>query len=474
MPYLRCYNKTGTLVEIDNDADPASLPNEAVTINIENGRLMFGRGFNYETLARLIRSAPKTLDKITITDEPSVLTPAYLVFLAATFSKTDCLVLDSCICHPAEIGCLVAGLTQPDGIRELQLLLPMTIFPNHLFLMIIQAVSFSSSLEKLDFRATNVMTEDNLGELLIEALGTNLSLKTLTLQLDWGDPNQSHLEQAFHAVVLNNRINDLSLECSLFSAYHQSLDQEVLMDVLCRQECTIEKLRLADIELEGEAGTLQVTDDANNIPKNTSLKDLTILLGRLDCSQATAIVRRFTSLHSVNLGGNNLQSISMFNDLLVSNQLQSLVVYNNGVDEAEMKTFLLQLPTTRSLQNLELGSCLFPTGVSKSCVGLLEDCLSRNTSLERLKIDYETEDEEWAEYYDDTFSIPLSLNRAGRQYLQDDAGVQLPAKLWPLILQRAGKISYYCVFDDAWKHPTMTSTRVDVVYWLLRERILIS
>ena len=100
--------------------------------------------------------------------------------------------------------------------------------------------------------------------------------------------------------------------------------------------------------------------------------------------------------------------------------------------------------------------------------------MSRNTTLERLKIHYGTEDEEWEEYYDDTFSVPLSLNRAGRQNLENDAAVELPTNLWPLILQRAGKISYYCVFDDQWKDPTMTHRRVDVVYWLLRERIFIS
>jgi hypothetical protein len=399
-----------------------------------------------------------------------------MIFLAATFNKTDCLALESCLCHSAEIGCLVAGLTQPDGLRELHLNLPAVVtLRNHLFLMLLQAISFSSSLEKLYLTAENDMTEDNLANRLIEAIGTNRSLKTLHLQLFWGDPDQSHLEQTFHAVVLNDRVKDLSMQCSPFTGYIQSLDQEVLMDVLCRQECTIEKLRLVNIELVQEEDTTHVPNDSNDdIPKNTSLKDLTIILGRLDCSQATAIARRFTSLHCLDLSENHLQTISMFMDLLVKSQLQSLNVYRNEVDEADMKSFLMRLPETRSLQNLELGTHLFPTGISKACIGLLEDCMSRNTTLERLKIHYGTEDEEWEEYYDDTFSVPLSLNRAGRQNLENDAAVELPTNLWPLILQRAGKISYYCVFDDQWKDPTMTHRRVDVVYWLLRERIFIS
>ena len=66
----------------------------------------------------------------------------------------------------------------------------------------------------------------------------------------------------------------------------QSVDQEVFMGALSRQECSIEKLRLIDIELLRETVAIQVPDDSNGIPKNSSLNDLTITKGRLGCSQA--------------------------------------------------------------------------------------------------------------------------------------------------------------------------------------------
>ncbi|CAJ1966502.1 unnamed protein product [Cylindrotheca closterium] len=473
MPYLRCYNKIGTLVEIATDADHVSLPNEVVSIVIENGgeENMHGIQIHYEALSRLLLSQPRKLDKITIR-ERAILPPANLVFLAATFNKTNCLMLQQCLCHPAEIGCLVAGLTQADGPRELHLNLLLDDIPNHLFLMVLQAISFSPSLEKLDLIANNDMTEDNLAAGLIGAITTNRSLNALILGLRWGHPSQQIMQHVFRAAARTGRVKNLSIWYASVFGPRQSLDHEAFMEALCHQECKIEMLRLMYIDLVREPNSLQMPHDSNATTNNTSLKDISIVSGRLDCSQASAIVRRFSSLRSVELRRNDLQTISMFNDLLVQNQLQSLVLENSQVNEADVKSFLMKLPATRSLRNLHLLGNNFPT--SKSCVELLENCITRNTSLERMtKCEVRDCDEDWKEYYKRSFSVPLSLNRAGRRHLQNDAGAELPANLWPLILQRAGKISYYGAFDQ-WQRPTMTSTRADAVYWLLTERILMS
>ncbi|CAJ1966500.1 unnamed protein product [Cylindrotheca closterium] len=466
MRLIRCYDKAGKYVKFVNSVD-ASFPNRVVSIKLINNR--FGNGIDYEALSVLLRTAPQKFDKITIINEAS-LSPAYLAFLVAAFNKTNCLVLKSCLRSEAEFSCLVAGLAQADGLRELHMKMERYDVPDHLFLMVLQAISSSSSLEKVDLESSNCLSEDNLTDRLIEAIETNRSLKALSLFLDWGDDEHPLvLQQVFVAIVRNGRVKDLSMGY-YHALYHtgQSLYQEILMEALCNQECRLEKLRLNRIKIVQEAGTQQVSDDSkDDIPKNTSLKHLSITKCRLDCSQVTTIMRRLTSLHAVHLSGNSLQSMFMFDDLLLKKQLQSLVIENNKVGEADIKSFLMQLPATRSLQNLEL--CGNPFLVSKTCVRLLGDCMSQNTSLERLELG-----EDLAEHHLNTFSVPLSLNRAGRQYLQNDADVALATNLWPMILHRAGTKLWYYDIGDSWKHPANTRRRVDAVFWLLRERILIS
>ena len=54
MPYLRCYDKFGKHVKINNNSGPVSFPNAVVSIEIENGGWRVSRPFAYETLSRLI------------------------------------------------------------------------------------------------------------------------------------------------------------------------------------------------------------------------------------------------------------------------------------------------------------------------------------------------------------------------------------------------------------------------------------
>jgi hypothetical protein len=82
----------------------------------------------------------------------------------------------------------------------------------------------------------------------------------------------------------------------------------------------------------------------------------------------------------------------------------------------------------------------------------------------------DSEDETFAEFYC-KISLVLSLNRGGRRYLQNKPSEQpLPNNLWPLVLERAMGTDYVSDYDRS-KYPKLQSLEVDVVYWLLREKL---
>lgn len=56
----------------------------------------------------------------------------------------------------------------------------------------------------------------------------------------------------------------------------------------------------------------------------------------------------------------------------------------------------------------------------------------------------------------------LGLNRVEGAFWQNGSSMIVPSSLWPLILERAGKVYYYSVRDE-WERPTVTDTRVDAI-----------
>lgn len=142
------------------------------------------------------------------------------------------------------------------------------------------------------------------------------------------------------------------------------------------------------------------------------------------------------------------------------------------------------MASAKFLKNLELGRRLLPKNGDDSYLKSLEDAISNNTCLERLYVKHiiqnmhETEERAVERYrrYNTKLSVPLSVNRAARRL---DHSALLG--LWPHVLERAGKILYYSVnsrqpfyrvLGDDWKNPTSERPRIDVVYKLLRERVL--
>lgn len=146
------------------------------------------------------------------------------------------------------------------------------------------------------------------------------------------------------------------------------------------------------------------------------------------------------------------------------------------------RSFFEKLASARHLRNLELNHNLLIE--SDYYLNSFEDAICRNRYLERLHIRYPDRGNDrrkfrWPERYDEKFCFPLSVNRASR-----GLDHSTPPGLWPYVLERAGKIRYYSAGKlslrsrrllpaDDWKSPSSEHPRVDVVYKLLRERVLL-
>ena len=103
---------------------------------------------------------------------------------------------------------------------------------------------------------------------------------------------------------------------------------------------------------------------------------------------------------------------------------------------------------------------------------VLADVVWQSKSLEGIRFEANDVCPQLAALYSQ-ISVPLSWNRAGRGALEvgQQSDKMLPANLWPNVLQRAANISYYNHGDD-WKSPSMKSAQAEVVYWLLKKKLL--
>lgn len=210
---------------------------------------------------------------------------------------------------------------------------------------------------------------------------------------------------------------------------------------------------------------------------NTSLVEIFLRHSNLTCHQAVKIVKVCKSAQVLNMSENPISDLAPLDELLLGETaiLQRLYIYNKGISEEKWIEFFEKIPRMKSLERLALTTEVF-VKYSDSLRTALLDALWQNSVLESCKI-YDDNDPELTNLDEKVFlskvSIPVCLNRAGRNALRNSpSGQPLLKGLWPLILERAMKLKYYSVVDP-WNSPSLTSTRTDAVYWLLRENLFV-
>mmetsp|Transcript_23882 Transcript_23882/g.58372 ORF Transcript_23882/g.58372 Transcript_23882/m.58372 type:complete len:204 (-) Transcript_23882:129-740(-) len=202
----------------------------------------------------------------------------------------------------------------------------------------------------------------------------------------------------------------------------------------------------------------------------------------------------FQKLVHLDISGGCFTDLVALDDLLLSERssLETLSMCLCGIEARPMEAFARKLDRMKRLKVLAVGAN--PFQASPSCVAALKDALWRNHSLQivhlggflpnviassgieqiahpffRGSIKFQE-----ATPLTNQEMLPLHLNRAGRGPLQRQLTQSAMVKLIPLILERAGGLQY-CVHCDISADQTMEDRRrKEVVFWLLRNLILIA
>mmetsp|Transcript_39587 Transcript_39587/g.95696 ORF Transcript_39587/g.95696 Transcript_39587/m.95696 type:complete len:462 (-) Transcript_39587:392-1777(-) len=437
---------------------------EELSMRVESVSNDNSRFMHYDDLCQLMKAAPMSKKFHTISIEGiDEISPDFLAFLVAAFRKTLILHIGNAAYDAVSCGCIMAGLMMPDGIGSLRLLPPPNDYriSSHAANLLFNGLGSAASLQMLEI---DLYFEEHaaIGAPLIKAIQSNCTLTDLTLYLEEFE-DATVLPKILRAAVLDTKIERIHLECPW-----KFLTSD--LEILSRQDCTLEDLTLCLLKPSAVAANTSVSGQSTT--KNKSVKELTIREAEIRMPQIVEVIGLFTSLTHLSLEYCGISDLSPLDHLLLGDQviLQSLSFECNQVEERDAMEFLTKLPRMKSLVHLELGGNPFLR--SESCLAALEDAVSMNTTLQSLPLPPFEKPEGRCEKSFLTTRVPLSLNRLGRQYLLDVPSKSFPENLWPLVLERAMKLKYFSFHDDFYS-ASMESTRVDVVYWLLREKMLV-
>ena len=203
------------------------------------------------------------------------------------------------------------------------------------------------------------------------------------------------------------------------------------------------------------------------LKKNTSLISLDLVgnfVSDQDMTEWVTVLQKNTTLQSLNLGSNQLTSPSkLIQTLQTGNStLLNLDLSSNRIGDAEVQGFATCIRGMRTgLKRLNLRVNSF--GLEGTTAIL--DALDSNTVLESLelpKLDFISSQK---------LQHMTCFNRGGRRLLGSEEGVC--SAIWPLVLERANKISYYNNAGDKWMQPTDESNRANVIFSLLLGPVLL-
>ena len=337
----------------------------------------------------------------------------------------------------------MAALLSRDGIRCLSWMT--WSMPTDRLKILLEGVASDSCLESFELDISQIESNQVVGRYLVQALQRNKSLKNISLcGVTRNEP--TIFQDILKASILGPNVKAVFIHDS--SA--PTLRVDVLQDVLCRKDCTLEKLHLHGINV--------LTGDRWNgsIIQNLSVTNLRVSGSTHDSASISKIISLFKSLEELDISNNHITELSFLDPLLFGKRstLKLLDVSRNIIEEEEMKCFIEKLRNIRGLKSL--GFWYEGLRDSDSIKTALYCALRNNTDLEC--VDFPRRD------------LPLDLNRGGRRAFESSQS--FPRSLIPRVLERASNTSYYAHdssygCEDEWGSPTNKEARVDVVFWMV-------
>mmetsp|Transcript_10226 Transcript_10226/g.24438 ORF Transcript_10226/g.24438 Transcript_10226/m.24438 type:complete len:548 (+) Transcript_10226:75-1718(+) len=341
--------------------------------------------------------------------------------------------------------------------------------PTHHALLLFEQIALSNSLEKLKLDAT-FEDDDQVGTALVNVLERNGSLNYLDVDVS-SLGRGTTIQDIFKTAILDTKVQELALGRDVVIGEDVLIAFDDWIDTLCRDDCSLERLKLLAIEPSARARSV-VSDKELSTMKNTSVKEVELRYTTLDCSRFMETFCRFKSIEVLNLANNCISVLSPLDPLLIggSATLRSLNLTNNDISEENAIEFFQKLSQMKRLRHMGLAGNPFLE--SESWMDVFSNAGWQNKSMECISFRYSNWDRQDYSAIAAIANVPLSLNRGGRRALEiDESSKPLPAGLWSHVLERAATLFYYDA-ADVWGHdPSLDSTRADVVFWLLKEKM---
>mmetsp|Transcript_4885 Transcript_4885/g.11634 ORF Transcript_4885/g.11634 Transcript_4885/m.11634 type:complete len:477 (-) Transcript_4885:163-1593(-) len=419
-----------------------------------------------DTLTQMLKQSPNKIERVCLDHRENV-SPEYLALLISLSNKAETLQIQQ-LEGDAAYSCLMAGLLQSDGPRKLVFRCRDSISLHQAHLLF-KGIAFSPSLEKLLLSGEFEPCED-IGRTLVDSLGRNRRLKRLELSMDILDMD---VEGILRTATLETQVQSLGI----FGSEVDDIPLNILRDVLCREDCPLEQFNLFGVAPSSRPVAMN-GDELNTTLVNSSVKGCSVINTIVDCSRIMETIGLFQSIETLFLFDNGISDLSPLDPLLIGDNatLKSLVVCSNDIEEADAIDFFRKLPEMKRLRHVRFWENPFITGNNDSWKTMAIDAIQRNKSLECI------EGDQFDEHFIDKTKVALSLNRGGRRALEVESSSVLPANLWPRVLERATNIVYcdYSIseeeeeiyYESEAKSEPVESTRVDVVFWLLREKMV--
>jgi len=452
----------------------SSLPDGVSTICIRDNsacRVSSFMPLDCDTLTLMLKQFPNKLERVFFNHRENM-SPEYLALLISAFNKADILELLS-FGGDAAYSCLLACLLQSDGPRELEFRCrdAISLYQANL---LFKGIALSTSVETLKLYG-DFDEPENLGKALADSmLGENRSLKRLELSMDVLETN---VQGILRNVILETQVQSLTIieeddfDCDDFPF-------NILRDILGSEDCSLGHLHLLRVAPSSRPVEMN-DDDLNTTLMNSSVKGCSVdLRDELDCSRIMETIGLFQSIETLCLKSNGITDLSHLDPLLMGDNatLKSLVLSADDFEETDVIDFFRKLPEMKCLRHVFFLENPFIDD-SHSWKDVAVDAIRRNKSLECFEGGHFVD-----ENFIDETKVALSLNRGGRRALEVESSSVLPANLWPRVLERAANI-VYCDYSTIYeeeeelcceglKSLPVESTRVDVVFWLLREKMV--
>lgn len=418
----------------------------------------------------VIQCLTRKLERAFIWQDTPV-TPAYLALLVTVIQHTDEIIIRGDIDHhfverdDSVFGCLMGCLMQQGGPKSLHLKF-LDVTTRHARVLF-EGIAASPCLENLKLDSLVFENRGVATTVLENVLSRNGQLQELHLV----GAQFAHLRGIFRAAVLKTKVRSISV--CLQGEVEEQLNFASVLDILSHRFCELESLDLSCMDMPTGKW-----DDNQPTTINTSIKRVCLDDLYLQSTQLEWIGMSFDSIESLCMKNNDVNDLSQLDTLLVGDdtKLEILALDECKIDETSIIAFFRKLQRMTCIRRVDLVGNPFLE--SNRWMGVLLENIQFNASLECITCFYEYELTEERRDFCFNLEVRLALNRGWKCFMESGScnnggtyTATLANKLWPLVLERASRISYFSCCYQQGGIPSLSTLGTDVIFWILREKI---